>query len=292
MQLADLGPLGHPDHLRVLLARSTRRPCLAPVDHPRGIAVSECSGGPFSSVHGVPFHLAATTMSQHSACCTQGGWRGGRCAPSTPGFTRPAGPDRGGFRPEPPSPRRRVDGQRPHGADPPARVAGRGRRVAGQGRRRRAAVRPATAGHDADVDLDRGGGRGRARAHPPGRPHRQQPEPDGALRERPGEADRRRRDHRLPDRHRARGRAPGPRRRRTADAVVRTVSVAPRHIIWPLPARYADRRPSGAGAAPSRAAERPRQLWLPLVSTSIIRRQWSLDPHSAASFIARTDTLL
>ena len=30
MQVADLGPLGHPDHLRVLLVRSTRRPCLAP----------------------------------------------------------------------------------------------------------------------------------------------------------------------------------------------------------------------------------------------------------------------
>ena len=29
----DLGPLGHPDHLRVLLAQSTRRPCLAPSNH-------------------------------------------------------------------------------------------------------------------------------------------------------------------------------------------------------------------------------------------------------------------
>ena len=55
MQVANLGPLRHPDHLRVLLAVSTRRPCLAPSIIARRPLSFECSGGPFSSGHGVPF---------------------------------------------------------------------------------------------------------------------------------------------------------------------------------------------------------------------------------------------
>ncbi len=35
-----------------------------PVDHRQGIAVSECSGGPFSSGHGVPFYVAATIQGE------------------------------------------------------------------------------------------------------------------------------------------------------------------------------------------------------------------------------------
>ena len=60
----------------------------------------------------------------------------------------------------------------------PAEVADWQRQVGGC---RRAAVRPAAAGHGADAHLDRRGGRGRARAHPAGRAHRQQPEPGRAL---------------------------------------------------------------------------------------------------------------
>ena len=60
MQVPDLGPLGHPDHLRVLPAQSTRRP-VSPRRSSSGNAVPECSGGPFSSGHGVPFHVAATS---------------------------------------------------------------------------------------------------------------------------------------------------------------------------------------------------------------------------------------
>ena len=37
MQVADLSPLGHPDHLRVLLAPWTRRPVFALVDHRQGM---------------------------------------------------------------------------------------------------------------------------------------------------------------------------------------------------------------------------------------------------------------
>ena len=44
---------GHPDHLRVLLARSTRRPCLAP-----SIIARESL---FPSAQGVLFHVAATS---------------------------------------------------------------------------------------------------------------------------------------------------------------------------------------------------------------------------------------
>ena len=47
---ADVGPLGHPDHLRVLLVRSTRRPCLAP-----SIIARESL---FPSAQGVPFKVA------------------------------------------------------------------------------------------------------------------------------------------------------------------------------------------------------------------------------------------
>ena len=45
MQVPDLGPLGHPDHLRVLPAQSTRRP-VSPRRSSSGNAVPECSGGP------------------------------------------------------------------------------------------------------------------------------------------------------------------------------------------------------------------------------------------------------
>ena len=40
MQVADLGPLTHPDHLRVLLTESTRRPCLVPSIHRHRNAIS------------------------------------------------------------------------------------------------------------------------------------------------------------------------------------------------------------------------------------------------------------
>ncbi len=50
MQVADLDPLGHPDHLRVLLARSTRRPCLATSIIARRAL--------FPSAQGVPFQVA------------------------------------------------------------------------------------------------------------------------------------------------------------------------------------------------------------------------------------------
>ena len=56
-------PLTHPDHLRVLPATSTRRPCLAP-SVVAGDAVSECSGVPFHVATGVLFHLAVTTPGQ------------------------------------------------------------------------------------------------------------------------------------------------------------------------------------------------------------------------------------
>ena len=44
--MADLGPLGHPDHLRVLLAASTRRPCLAPSIIARESLFPSAQGGP------------------------------------------------------------------------------------------------------------------------------------------------------------------------------------------------------------------------------------------------------
>ena len=54
MQVADLGPLAHPDHLLVLLAASTRRPCLAP---------SIITRKPlFPSAQGVPFHVATGSL--------------------------------------------------------------------------------------------------------------------------------------------------------------------------------------------------------------------------------------
>ncbi len=62
MQVPDLGPLGHPDHLRVLLAASTRRPCLAPSIIPRESLFPSAQGGPFSRGHGIPFHVAATIL--------------------------------------------------------------------------------------------------------------------------------------------------------------------------------------------------------------------------------------
>ena len=81
MQVANLGPLRHSDHLRVLLAVSTRRPCLAPSIIARRPLSSECSGGPFSSGHGVPFHVAATTWH----CRTSTGSGGTHCRNPSPG---------------------------------------------------------------------------------------------------------------------------------------------------------------------------------------------------------------
>ena len=46
MQVADLGPLTHPDHLRVLLAESTRRSCLVPSIHRHRTAISSVLRGP------------------------------------------------------------------------------------------------------------------------------------------------------------------------------------------------------------------------------------------------------
>ena len=60
MQVADLGPLRHPDHLRVLLAASATRRCRAASIFARKSLFPSCSGGPFSSGHGVPFHVATT----------------------------------------------------------------------------------------------------------------------------------------------------------------------------------------------------------------------------------------
>ena len=54
MQVADLGPLTHPDHLRVLLAMSTRRP----VSSHRFIA----AGTPFLECSGVPFQVATGSL--------------------------------------------------------------------------------------------------------------------------------------------------------------------------------------------------------------------------------------
>ena len=54
MQVADLDPLGHPDHLRVLLARSTRRPCLATSIIARRAL--------FPSAQGVPFQVATGSL--------------------------------------------------------------------------------------------------------------------------------------------------------------------------------------------------------------------------------------
>ena len=65
MQVADLDPLGHPDHLRVLLARSTRRPCLATSIIP-GERCFRVLRGPISRGHGVPFYLAATRETRWS----------------------------------------------------------------------------------------------------------------------------------------------------------------------------------------------------------------------------------
>ena len=61
MQVPNLGPLRHSDHLRVLLALSTRRPCLAVSIIARESRFLSCSGGPFSSGHGVRFHVATTS---------------------------------------------------------------------------------------------------------------------------------------------------------------------------------------------------------------------------------------
>ena len=94
--------------------------------------------------------------------CTHWGWRGGGSAPLDP----PAAMALAGRRraPPPAPPGGPPDGQSPHRADPPARRARRDRRLAGEGRgRRRAAVRPAAAGHGEDAHLDGGGGRRRAR---------------------------------------------------------------------------------------------------------------------------------
>ncbi|MCY4510358.1 MAG: hypothetical protein OXG35_25880, partial [Acidobacteria bacterium] len=53
--------------LHVLLAQSTRRPVSAASIIARESLIPGCSGGPFSSGHGVPFHVAATTLRCHSA---------------------------------------------------------------------------------------------------------------------------------------------------------------------------------------------------------------------------------
>ena len=60
MQVADLDPLGHPDHLRVLLARSTRRPCLATSIIARRSLFPSAQGVPFQVATG-SLHLAATS---------------------------------------------------------------------------------------------------------------------------------------------------------------------------------------------------------------------------------------
>ena len=62
MQVSNLGPLRHPDHLHVLLAQSTRRPVSAASIIARESLIPGCSGGPFSSGHGVPFHVAVTSI--------------------------------------------------------------------------------------------------------------------------------------------------------------------------------------------------------------------------------------
>ena len=54
MQVANLGPLRHPDHLRVLLAESTRRPCRASSIITRG-PLLRCA-------QGVPFHVATGSL--------------------------------------------------------------------------------------------------------------------------------------------------------------------------------------------------------------------------------------
>ena len=60
MQVADLGPLTHPDHLRVLLAESTRRRVSSRRSIATGTPFRECSGGPFSDGHGVPVPFSVT----------------------------------------------------------------------------------------------------------------------------------------------------------------------------------------------------------------------------------------
>ncbi len=66
-----------------------------PVDHRQGIAVSECSGGPFSSGHGVLFHVAATSAigCEHQPSSSPGHGRGRRCTCAAPHRTpRPGQP--------------------------------------------------------------------------------------------------------------------------------------------------------------------------------------------------------
>ena len=60
-QVADLDPLRHSDHLRVLLAVSTRRPCLVTSIVARKLLVTGCSGGPFSSCRYQASSLPACT---------------------------------------------------------------------------------------------------------------------------------------------------------------------------------------------------------------------------------------
>ena len=48
------------------------------VDHHQGTAVAVCSGGPFSSGHGVPFHLAATIVWEGEWAAAKHGGRGRR----------------------------------------------------------------------------------------------------------------------------------------------------------------------------------------------------------------------
>ena len=71
----DLGPLGHPDHLRVLLAWSTRRPCLAPSIIARGSLFPSAQGVPFQVAMGSLFMLPLPTG-------TAPGRRGPRSRPS------------------------------------------------------------------------------------------------------------------------------------------------------------------------------------------------------------------
>ena len=60
VQVADLGPLAHPDHLRVLLATSTRRPCLGPSISTRKLLLPSAQGSFFS----LPFPKHVTLVQQ------------------------------------------------------------------------------------------------------------------------------------------------------------------------------------------------------------------------------------
>ena len=92
---ADVGPLGHPDHLRVPLVRSTRRPCLAP-----SIIARESL---FPSAQGVLFSVAISSRAPAarpvSLVPAHRAWSPSPCPTRTPRPRRPVEERAGGLYP-------------------------------------------------------------------------------------------------------------------------------------------------------------------------------------------------